>query len=202
MRYCLLCLCFVGFTVRDSWAFSVSAKTVALPGLSTAQPVFLEATKAEQDSPTLRTRMRQLTGFSLTALRLTLRTATGISLSAIYASMLAVTGQWIRQTMKFLLSLIPAWARYFMQPFLILYYAPLFIVKNLARPQNEKHEAFIDGWKQAVQIADETSANWPIHIDENGDFQTEEGVNMEQAIDASVELAIEETQKIDTSNKM
>ena len=97
--------------------------------------------------------------------------------------------------MKFLLSLIPAPMRYFLQPFLILYYAPLFIIKNLAHPTNEKHEAFIDGWKQAVQIADETSTNWPIHINEDGDFEAEQGVNMEKAIDASVELAIEETQK-------
>ena len=196
MRNCLLCLFLLGFSLRDARGFSIPARIVSFsPALSTAKPVFLEATKAKHDTPTLRSRMRKLTGFSLTALRLTLRTATGISLSAVYASMLAVTGQWIRQTMKFLLSLIPAPIRYFLQPFLILYYAPLFIIKNLAHPQNEKHEAFIDGWKQAVQIADETSANWPIHINENGDFEAETGVNMEQAIDASVELAIEETQK-------
>ena len=40
----------------------------------------------------IRSRLRQLTGFSLTAFRATMRTATGISMTAVYASTLAFFG--------------------------------------------------------------------------------------------------------------
>lgn len=115
----------------------------------------------------IRSRLRQITGFSLTAFRATMRTATGISMTAVYASTLAFTGQWIRQTMKVILSILPAWARYFVQPILILYYLPLCTLRNLTGPNRrrglEKPHALVDGWNEAVVTADnEASALWEI----------------------------------------
>ena len=57
----------------------------------------------------LRDKLRQATGFSLTAFRSTWRAATGISLTAVYASALAASGLWIRKVMSSLLSIFPAW---------------------------------------------------------------------------------------------
>jgi hypothetical protein len=104
-----------------------------------------------------------------------MRAATGISLTAVYASTLAATGAWIRQTMKFILSIFPAWARYFVQPFLVLYYVPLFVLRNMSGPGRDrgvaKHEAFVNSWKQAVETADKTSSYWPLHLTEDGNFE-------------------------------
>jgi hypothetical protein len=113
----------------------------------------------------IRSRLRQMTGFSLTAFRATMRAATGISMTALYASSLAFSGQWIRQTMKFILSIFPPWARSFVQPFLILYYLPLFTIRNLTGPNRrrgfEKPHALVDGWNQAIVTADnESLALW------------------------------------------
>lgn len=148
----------------------------------------------------LRKKLRKITGFSLTALRTTLRGVTGISLSAIYASTLAVTGAWIRQTMKVVLGVFPAWARYFVQPFLILYYAPLFILRNLTGPTRKRarktHEHFMEGWKEAVETADEKSAYWPVHLSKDGTLEKDfDEVDMNKAIAESVEVALEEEEK-------
>lgn len=112
----------------------------------------------ENTEPRLRSRLRQVTGFSWTAFRATMRAATGISMTAVYASTLAFTGQWMRQTMKVILSIFPAWARYFVQPFLILYYLPLFTLRNLTGPNRrrglDKPQALVDSWNAAVVTAD------------------------------------------------
>lgn len=60
---------------------------------------------------TLRDRLRQITGFSLTAFRATLRGITGISLTALYASAVATTSSFVRNTMKVILSVFPSWVR-------------------------------------------------------------------------------------------
>ena len=146
----------------------------------------------------LRARMRRLTGFSLTALRATARAATGISLTALYASTVAVSGSWIRQTMKVILAIFPAWLRYFVQPFLVLYYVPLFLLRTLSSPnravQKTKHEAFVESWKHAVEVADEKSSYWPLHVGLEGRFEvdlTELDVN--EAVAESVEVAFEDS---------
>jgi hypothetical protein len=122
----------------------------------------------------IRSRLRQMTGFSLTAFRATMRAATGISMTALYASSLAFSGEWIRQTMKVVLSIFPAWARYFVQPILILYYLPLFTLRNLTGPNRrrgfEKPHALVDGWNQAIVTADnESLALWEEVDDEEDD---------------------------------
>lgn len=144
----------------------------------------------------LRGQLRKMTGFSLTALRKTLRLATGISLTAIYASTVATTGAWIRQTMKVILSVFPPWFRYFVQPFLILYYAPLFILRNLTGPTRKRavqtHESFLEGWKEAVKLADKKSNYWPITVSEDGYIEkTFEDVDMNEALVESVEVSLE-----------
>jgi hypothetical protein len=83
--------------------------------LSSSPQVYLTSLDAEnQDqekrrprAAALRNKLRQATGFSLTAFRATARAATGISFSAIYASTLAATGLWIRYIMSKILSIFP-----------------------------------------------------------------------------------------------
>lgn len=58
---------------------------------------------------TLRDKLREATGFSLTAFRAAWRTATGISLTAIYATALAASGLWIRKITSLVLSIFPDW---------------------------------------------------------------------------------------------
>jgi len=122
-----------------------------------------------------RVRMRQATGFSLTAFRATMRAATGISLSAIYGSALVTTSAVVRKFMAMVLAPLPAWFRYFLQPFLILYYAPLFILRNLAGPTGkrarETHEVFVDGFKAAVDAAEQKAGGyWPVHVNGKGEL--------------------------------
>ena len=109
-----------------------------------------------------RATLRGITGFSWTAFRATFRAATGVSLTAVYATTLAASGQWMRQTMRCLLSVFPAWARYFVQPLLVCYYAPLFILRSRTKRQR-KRDVVVEGWKEAVERADDKSeAYWSI----------------------------------------
>ena len=59
-------------------------------GSSAADPPSDDRAPGEDRSP--RSRLRRITGFSLTALRATLRTATGFSLTALRAALRAATG--------------------------------------------------------------------------------------------------------------
>ena len=156
---------------------------------------------SEKKENSLRISLRKATGFSLTALRKTCRAATGISLSAIYLATVAATGEWIRQTTKFVLSIFPPWARYFVQPFLILYYVPIFILRNLTGPTRTRaektHEAVLDSWKDAVQKADDTVAYWPIHVDEEGIYSDMNEIDIREGVVESIEIARDEQEKED-----
>jgi len=109
----------------------------------------------------------------------------------------------MRQTMKVILSIFPAWMRYFVQPFLVLYYVPLFVLRNLSSPSNasnkqgvSKHEAFVQSWKQAVETADEKSSYWPLHVSTDGDFEKDlSELDVNEAVAASLEVAMEEDKK-------
>jgi hypothetical protein len=159
----------------------------------------------EKPHPTgVRARLRRLTGFSLTALRATARAATGISLTALYASTVAVSGAWIRQTMKVILAIFPAWLRYFVQPFLVLYYVPLFLLRTLSSPnrtvQKTKHEAFVESWKHAVEVADEKSSYWPLHVGLEGRFEVDLAeLDVNEAVAESVEVALEDNSSSSTA---
>jgi hypothetical protein len=150
----------------------------------------------DKERSTLRIRLKRATGFSLTAIRRTMRTATGISMTAVYASTMAATGAWIRQTMKVILSIFPAWFRYFVQPFLILYYTPLIILKSLTSPSRKQakltHETFLEELKEAVETADSKSSYWPVHLGKDGSLEKDfDEVDMSDAIAESMEIAME-----------
>ena len=168
--------------------------TIQSSALSLSEQSDLDDNK---NSVSIRSRLRKMTGFSLTALRRTMRLTTGISLTAVYASTLAVTGAWIRQTMKVILAIFPAWLRYFVQPFLVLYYTPLFILRNLTGPTRKRakstHEHFIEGWKQAIQTADEQSSYWPVHVEKDGSLKKDiDELDIRDAVAESVEVMMEE----------
>jgi hypothetical protein len=162
---------------------------------SSAADIAAETAEAKIDK-TLRSQLRTITGFSLTAVRATMRAATGISLTAIYLSALAVSGIWIRQTMKIILDIFPTWARYFVQPILVLYYVPLFMLRNMTAPkqreQEQAHDTLVESWKQAVAVAEHTTSYWPIHLTENGNIESdEEDLDINDAVAKSVEIALE-----------
>jgi hypothetical protein len=110
-------------------------------------------------------RMRQqLAGVSVTALRTTIRTATGVSLTALYASTVAVSGVWIRQVMRLILSIFPSWARYFVQPFLVLYYVPLYMLRSVSSPKTKNENVAAKGWYQPVETLDQRPSYWPLDV--------------------------------------
>jgi hypothetical protein len=126
-------------------------------------------------------RLHALAALPRTALLATLWATTRVSLAAVYAVSLAVTGAWIRQTMKVILGIFPAWFRCFLQPFLIVYYVPLFLLRSIARntqvKAKRKQKRVLDSWRQnAAQLADETAASWPLRVANDGflrsDFQS------------------------------
>jgi len=124
-----------------------------------------------------RSKMRKLTGFSLTASRKAIRASTGLSLSALRTTLRAATGISVSGRMKWILGLFPLWLRYFIQPFLILYYAPLLLLrgmvgqtKNSRLRARKAHEQLIEEWKNAVDVAESVADDgyWPVRINDQG----------------------------------
>uniref|UniRef100_A0A7S4NE70 Uncharacterized protein n=2 Tax=Odontella aurita TaxID=265563 RepID=A0A7S4NE70_9STRA len=135
------------------------------------------ASAATATAATVRGKLRALTGFSLTAFRATMRATTGFSLTAVRAACRVATGISVTGTMKWMLGLFPTWFRYFLQPFLVLYYAPLMIVRAWVGPTATsraealaKHERVVEGWKDAVRVAEgaQEGGYWPVHVDDDG----------------------------------
>ena len=127
---------------------------------------------------TIRNYLRKVTGFSLTVFRKTLRGITGISLTAVYATAFAATSLWIRKTMSLFLKLFPPGFRYFLQPFLILYYTPLILLRTVTSPSRkqravDKHNTVIDAWKEAVTVAErlEKDGYSPVSVNDDGYFE-------------------------------
>jgi hypothetical protein len=184
------------------------------------QRLWSSSTDADSNSKkdpelTLRDRLRKATGFSFTIFRATIRGITGISLSAIYASTVAATGLWIRKVCSIILSIFPSWFRYFLQPFLVLYYAPLFMLRNLTGPTRQRaikqHQSMLEGWKEAVEYAERTEKGgyWPVIVSEDGYFEmvappnpddttyAEENRQFSEAMAETVEHAMEVNDKED-----
>lgn len=144
--------------------------------LSSNIPSLNEGDSGEEiETKLFRSKLRKLTGFSFTAFRVTMKAATGFSLTASRATLRGLTGVSISGIMKVITGVFPLWARAFFQPFLMLYYTPLIILRSLiGSTKNSKseakaaHEYLIDGWTQAI-IASEDAQNggyWPVHVDE------------------------------------
>jgi len=122
-----------------------------------------------QQSP--RSKLRQLTGFSLTALRTTLRAATGFSLS-----------QTISGSLRRILGFFHPGLRYFLQPLLIMYYAPMLLIRywlvgpsqQYVEESRKGHEKVVDGWRKAVEAAEKANAGgyWPVHLNDDGTITT------------------------------
>lgn len=153
---------------------------------SSSLSAFVHASASDDEEPkgsltTLRATMRKSTGISLTAIRAAMRAATGVSLTAMYLSVFGFTSQWVRDSMKFVLSLFPPsvssyiseiWElrtklfltfcekfRYFLQPFLVLYYAPLFMLRTWTSPQLRRERrdlktALRGDWDRSFRAAD------------------------------------------------
>jgi hypothetical protein len=208
--------------IRDT-----AAATAALR-LSSSFPLRSSTAKGDGDDDAenggtmvtaLRDRLRRATGFSFTVFRATLRGITGISLTAIYASTVAATGLWIRKICSVVLSLFPSWFRYFLQPFLVLYYAPLFLLRNLTGPTRKRakaqHDSVLGAWKEAVQYAEKTEKDgyWPVVVSEDGYFEmvappdpeettfAEQKERMADAMAETVEHAMEVNEEALDNNK-
>lgn len=152
----------------------------------------------------VRNRLRKATGFSFTVFRATLRGITGISLSALYAGALAASGLWIRKTMSTVLSVFPSGFRYFLQPFLVMYYTPLILLKSLTSPTTRKravakHETVLEAYKEAVTVASKTEKDgyWPVAVNDEGYFEltkppsVSSDADMADSMAATVEQAME-----------
>lgn len=203
---------------RSTTSFSTSTNqspfVMPTPGSASRHPLFSAQFSSADDTTTeavsfprmIRSRLRKATGFSFTLFRATLRGLTGISLTAVYAGALAATGLWIRQTMSTLLSVFPSGFRYFLQPFLVLYYTPLIILRSLASPTNRKraaakHQTILAAWKEAVVVAEKTEREgyWPVVVSEEGYFELAKppsveldgDANLAEAMAATVEQAME-----------
>ena len=200
---------FVGvtsFSITTRWLPQSSARTnptiqhqiMKFSNLIYSSPsadLSVETTKVKIDK-SIRSQLRTITGFSLTAIRATMRAATGISLTALYLSALVISSVWIRQAMRIILDFFPTWARYFAQPFLVMYYVPLFIIRNMTAPkrreQEQAHDTLLESWKQAVAVAEHSTSYWPIHISENGDIESDgDDLDLNDAVAKSVEIALE-----------
>lgn len=59
----------------------------------------------------------------------------------------------------------------------MFYYAPLFILRNLAGPTRQnakkKHATVLEAWKEAVEYAEKTEQDgyWPVVISDDGYFE-------------------------------
>ncbi|KAL9178347.1 hypothetical protein ACHAXT_001775 [Thalassiosira profunda] len=164
---------------------------------------------ASEPSESPRSYLRRVTGFSLTALRSTLRAATGFSLTAFRATIRAATGISLSQTisgsLRRIMGVMTPGMRYFLQPLLILYYAPQLVVKYwLVGPSNKyveeslkSHERVVEGWRKAVQAAEKASDKgyWPVHVNDDGTITTalppdpEDVLDLTEGIEKSVAAA-------------
>lgn len=150
----------------------------------------------ENSGTSIRKELGKLTGLSITVIRASVRATTGLSITAIRTFLRTLTGVSVTGTMKALFGLLPPWGRYFLQPFLILYYAPLVILKGLVgstssskKDDRASHEQLVDYWKEAIQMAESRSASWPLHVMADGSLQYDlEDENMNDAIVKAIEM--------------
>jgi len=159
----------------------------------------VEMTETVSFSRMVRNRLRDATGFSFTVFRATLRGITGISLSALYAGALAASGLWIRKTMSVILSVFPSGFRYFLQPFLVLYYTPLILLKSLTSPTTRKravvkHETVLEAWKEAVVVAEKTKEDgyWPVVVNDEGYFELSKPPSVDGVLDSASDTDVAE----------
>ena len=123
----------------------------------------LSSSGVQSDTQSTRSKLRQITGFSLTAFRATIRGITGISLSEV-----------VSNTIRTILGVLRPGFRWVLQPLLIAYYVPILIVRYYLIGPSQKyvedsrkgHEKLVDGWRKAVEAAEKAHADgyWPVHL--------------------------------------
>ena len=132
----------------------------------------------KEDRSPRRSKLRRITGFSLTTLRATLRSATGFSLTALRGALRTATGislsGVISDSVRRALDVLSPSLRYFLQPLLIAYYVPLLTVRywlvgpNRAYVEEGRagHERIVESWRKAVEAAERANAGgyWPVHL--------------------------------------
>lgn len=146
---------------------------------------------------------RKVTGFGFTAIRSSIRATTGLSLTAMRTTLRALTGVSITTVVKSLLGLLPPWTRYFFQPFLILYYVPLTILKGLIGPTptakkeaRSSHDGLVQYWKEALESAENKVSDWPVHVMADGSIKYDlEDDRMNDKIVEAVEMKYESARK-------
>jgi len=134
---------------------------------STAFSLSSSSGSVENDAHSTRSKLRQITGFSLTAFRATIRGVTGISLS-----------QVISNTIRRILGVLRPGFRWILQPLLIVYYVPIMVVRyyligpsqQYVEDSRKGHEKLVDGWRKAVEAAEKAHADgyWPVHLNDDG----------------------------------
>jgi hypothetical protein len=174
---------FMTSSLMDNTESGTTAKMAATNANQDDQDINSNNSNNSSNNNSLRSSLRRLTGFSLTAFRATMRAATGISLTAVYASTVAATSALVRNTMTMILSPLPPWMRYFLQPLLILYYVPLFVLRSVTGPTGkqarETHDLFLlqkSSWQSAVDKADQkVESYWPTNTSTLLDESIEDG---------------------------
>ena len=56
----------------------------------------------------------------------------------------------------------------------------------------------MNGWRAAVQKADDTVSYWPIHIGTDGEFESDGSIELEEGIAASVAASMDISMDEDT----
>jgi len=176
---------------------------------SSSSPLFMQKTTASDDNddddveemglPTYGGLIGTLTGISLSAIRQSFRTTTGLSLTATRTALRGLTGVSVTASMRMLFGVFPPWFRYFLQPFFILYYTPLMIVKcfllGSTKTSKEEalaaHEKVIEGWKDAIRAAEQMQEYFPLHVSDEGKIEslTPHSTPMTDAIVESLDIA-------------
>jgi len=206
--YLAFCAFILGMTGTDSFSTPVIVRSInhvpCARGISTeyqerqnahaAQMLFSPVRKsslfstASQDNTDENERRGP---FIFSAARASVRATTGFSLTAFRASLYALTVS-ATQLLKRLVGVLPPWARYFVQPFLVMYYTPLTILRAFVSSQEDakaSHEKLLDGWREAITSADEKIDSWPIHVSADGSINAD--VSETSIITNSIVEAIE-----------
>lgn len=84
-----------------------------------------------------------------------------------------------------------------MQPFLILYFTPVMILKGLCdRPKQMEalasHEKLVKGWKNAVRRAElvQDGNYWPVRVNDSGDIEVVEPSSNGASVNGSTSVEI------------
>lgn len=175
--------------------FSRTPKYTSIQPLNTLSS---SSDDAAEEPPTYSGILDALTGFSLSTARASIRATTGLSLTVSRTTLRGLTGVSMTGLMEKAIGLFPAWFRYFLQPFLVMYYTPLMILKGLLGPTKTAkeealaaHERVIEGWKDAIMAAEQVQENWPLHVTDDGRIEslTPQSTNIEEAIVNSLDIA-------------